>query len=340
MKIWIDLTNSPHVNFFARLIEELPPEHELILTCRPLANTIELLDMYSIDYTVVGKHYGQRSLNKVSGFFVRVVQLYRFLRSRKPDVSISHSSFYSPLVSKLLGVRSIYLNDNEHAAGNKISFLFADTIMVPEFLDLDKVRAQWARADKIVPYPGVKEGVYLWYQEIERSGTVDTAVRKKIYIRPEPWTAQYYKGERNFMDDLLLDLQEDHDIVLLPRDGAQKQHYQAAQFGQVHIPDKPLTLVEIMKDCDLFIGAGGTMTREAAVLGTPTISIYQDELLDVDRYLVGLGCMSHNPGLRAATVRDYLRQMQARPPSPELLDKGRAAYILIKNTLLNEEGRH
>lgn len=341
MKIWIDLTNSPHVNFFARLIEELKSEHELILTCRPLANTIELLDMFSIEYTVVGKHYGKRRFRKFFGFFIRVAQLFRFLRQRKPDVAISHSSFYSPLVSRLLGVRSIYLNDNEHAAGNKVSFLFADTIMVPEFLNLEKVRAQWARPDKIISYPGVKEGVYLWYQGIVKKESADAdggRTRKIIYIRPEPWAAQYYQGDSNFIDALLVDLQGDFEIILLPRDEVQKKHYQSERFSAVHIPDKPLGLQQIMQNCDLFIGAGGTMTREAAVLGIPTISIYQDKLLDVDRFLVKSGYMRHIPDLTAGQVRDCLRQVEANPPSHELLEKGRAAYDLIKRTLVNNQG--
>ena len=73
MKIWFDLTNSPHINFFRQMIEELKTEgHEVTITCRPLANTIDLLDLYKMDYTIVGKHYGKSSLKKALGFFVRV----------------------------------------------------------------------------------------------------------------------------------------------------------------------------------------------------------------------------------------------------------------------------
>ena len=162
MKIWIDLTNSPHVNFFHDMIDELKKKHEVLLTSRPLANTIELLELSGFSHHVIGKHYGQNALKKVFGFVIRIGQLYKFLRNKGIDIAVSHSSFYSPVVSKLLGIRCIYLNDNEHAAGNKISFLFADKIMVPEFLDVEKVKKQWAREEKIIRYPGVKEGIYLW----------------------------------------------------------------------------------------------------------------------------------------------------------------------------------
>ena len=123
MKIWIDLTNSPHVNFFAGMIRELRQTHEIVLTCRSLANTIGLLELHGFSYHVVGRHYGHSTFKKMLGFIIRVWQLRRFLKNKSVDVAISHSSFYSPVVAGLLGIRSIYLNDNEHAAGNRISFL-------------------------------------------------------------------------------------------------------------------------------------------------------------------------------------------------------------------------
>ena len=335
MKIWIDLTNSPHVNFFDHMIRELQKNHEVLLTCRPLANTIELLDLSGFFYHVIGKHYGQSSLKKALGFIIRISQLYKFLRKIDIDVAISHSSFYSPVVSKLLGIRCIYLNDNEHAQGNKISFIFANKVMVPEFLGIEKVIKQGAKKEKIIRYPGVKEGVYLWsYNPVPGNNGGNPKRNKRIFIRPEPWTAQYYKGERNFIDELLISLKDKYKIILLPRGKVQEEHYRQKKFCDIIIPEKSVSLNEIMSNCNLFIGAGGTMTREAAVLGIPTISIYQDELLDVDNYLIKKGCMIHNKDLDAADVVEYLEKTEKRPPDNELLEKGKAAYDLIKHTIL------
>src|SRR3990172_1380603 len=104
MKIWFDVTNSPHVNFFAEMINDLGRKHEIIITARPLANTVELLDLHRFSYSIVGGHYGQNSVKKGTGFFLRALQLYSFLHPREMDVAISHSSFYSPVVARLLGV--------------------------------------------------------------------------------------------------------------------------------------------------------------------------------------------------------------------------------------------
>jgi predicted glycosyltransferase len=341
MRIWIDLTNSPHVNFFAGIIEQLRGDHDILLTCRPLANTIDLLRQKGFEYHVIGSHYGANKLKKALGFAIRVRQLYSFLKWRQIDVAISHSSFYSPVVARWLGVRSIYLNDNEHALGNRISFLCASTIIVPEFISTEVVRRQWGHSKKTIHYPGVKEGIYL--------SNLDGGVRKRdgreprvveIFIRPEPWTAQYYRGGVNFMDDLIIRLKERYRVILMPRDEPQAEHFRQTQFQGITMPPEPLTLGEMASRCSLFIGAGGTMTREAAVLGIPTISVYQGDLLAVDRYLIDRGYMVHRAEPTVDFVDSFLETAQRRPPSTDLHQKGAAAASLIMEVLLNGHKGH
>jgi len=336
MNIWIDLTNSPHVNFFAAMIHELQAKHNVILTCRPLANTIDMLQLKGFQFHVVGKHYGANKVKKMLGFILRILQLLLFLRKREIDVAISHSSFYSPVVARLLGIRSIYLNDNEHAAGNIASFLFANQIMIPEYLSIDKLKSRWLNPDKIIQYHGIKEGVYLWTYDNSQNDkdTKDQNSPKSIYIRSEPWTAQYYKSKKNFMDELLIGLKDKYRIILLLRGEKQRQYYMQQKFKGIKIPEHSMELSIIIDQCDLFIGAGGTMTREAAILGIPTISIYQDKLLDVDKHLLRMGLMVHQTNLTAEFAERYLEKNHRKPPNHDLLSKGKKAYSLILKTLL------
>lgn len=339
MRIWFELTNSPHINMFAAMIRELEREHEVVITCRPLANTIDLLELHGFKYEVVGQHYGGKFSAKVFGFPVRVAQLCKYIRAKRVDVAISQSSFHSPVVARLLGIRSIYMNDNEHAMGNIPSFLCADKILVPEFLGMDKLKKQWANPRKVRHYPGVKEGLYLWEldQRLAQQGRPARPAGRRpvVYLRPEPWTAQYYKGSRNFLDNLVLGLKDKVDVVLLPRGKEQGVHYQDARFAGVRVVTTALDIADIAPDCDLFIGAGGTMTREMAVLGIPTISVYQDELLDVDLHLLQVGAFQHWPQLTAEQALAYLAQTTAQPPNRALLDKGKDAYALVKQHILN-----
>ena len=149
--IWFDLSNAPHVNMFEELIKELENEgNEVVITCRPLSNTVDLLKLKRFSYTVVGIHYGKNLFKKMFGYPIRVYQLYRFLRKKNIDIAISQSSFHSPLAAWLLNIPSIYMNDNEHAAGNIPSFIFANRILLPEFFDIKKAKKQFAKSSKII----------------------------------------------------------------------------------------------------------------------------------------------------------------------------------------------
>ena len=335
MKIWFDISNAPHINLFKDLLKDFQSEgHEVIVTCRPLSNTVSLLDLHKIKYTIIGKHYGKNFFRKIMGYPVRVFQLQKFIKPLKVDVAISQSSFHSPVAARLLGIPSIYMNDNEHAMGNIPSFIFATRIMIPEFLNIKKVQKQGASHKKLIAYPGVKEGIYLWQQYLNKTFKYESNNPQKIYIRPEPRTAQYYKGAENFLDEVIVGLKDQFATVILTRDHKQFEHYRTARFEGVQVPDKPTSFDDIAGDCELFIGAGGTMTREMAVIGITTISVYQDELLDVDQYLIKLGLMQHLPKPTTKSVLNYLQQKNAKPPDKNLLLKGKESYNLIKSLII------
>ncbi len=336
MKIWFDISNAPHINLFKDLIKELESEgDEIIVTCRPLSNTISLLNLHDIKYTIIGKHYGKNLFKKIIGYPIRVRQLQKFIKPLRVDLAISQSSFHCPVSARLLGIPSIYMNDNEFAMGNIPSFMCATKVLIPEFLDIKKVRKQGAALKKIIAYPGVKEGIYLWqsYLSNNQAAPVGDAGQKKIYIRPEPSTAQYYKGKLNFLDDVIAGVKKKFKIVILTRDEAQLKYYKTIEFADVCVPEKPASFDDIARDCLLFIGAGGTMTREMAVIGIPTISVYQDELLDVDKYLLQVGLMQHFPDLTSEKVIEYISHKDSKAPNKKLLLKGRESYYLIKSLI-------
>jgi uncharacterized protein len=340
MKIWFDLSNSPHINMFYDLIRDLEGNgHSVIITSRPLSNTVELLNQRGLTHTVVGEHYGKSLLKKVFGYPIRVMQLRKFLKAHRPDLAVSQSSFHSPVVAQLLRIPSIYTNDNEHALGNLPCFYCATKILIPENLPIKNVAKNGVSSKKVIQYPGVKEGFYLWSkgEQIQEDRKHNTSGNIKVYIRPEPQTAQYYNGKQNFLDDTILELQSKYKIIVLPRDANQAAHYKQPKFSATTVPEKPLSFSAIAADCTLFIGAGGSMTRELAILGIPTISVYQDALLEVDRYLISQGLMMHKPQLNANEVDQYLKSLENKPPALELMSKGKQAYNLFKTEILKFE---
>jgi len=334
MKIWIDFINTPQVSFWVPFIKEFKREnHTVILTCRDSGNTIELLKQQRLDYQIIGEKVGNGIMQKLLFFPKRLYKLYSFIRKNKPDIAASQSSFYQPIVSRVLGIPCLYTNDNEHAKGNLFGFLFATKVILPIALSNEDFTTKWPLKSKISFYPSVKEAIYL-SQQTELLPLI-SGNKSMIYFRPEPWSAQYYDGPLNFFDETLLLLASDYKIIVLPRDKNQTDHYRHAKFSNIAVAGKPLNLKDIVSDCLLFIGAGGSMTRELAVLGIPVISIYQAEMLCVDKYLVDKGQMKIKPDITYDEIKIIMEAGSVINKDLSVLDEGKESYRLIKNQILH-----
>lgn len=136
------------------------------------------------------------------------------------------------------------------------------------------------------------------------------------------------------MDNLLSKLADRYKVYLLPRDDLQKDYYLKKAIPGLNVVKTTLPLDTIVTNCDLFIGAGGTMTRELAILGIPTISIYQEKLLEVDKYLIKHNCMIHDSILTVFEVEQFYKNHKVSN-SKDIMRKGHKASKLIMKTLLN-----
>lgn len=342
MNIWFDISNSPHINMFYALILQLEQEgHKITITSRPLANTIDLLNQKGLLHQVVGKHYGKNILGKLFGYPIRVLQLWVYLKDKKIDLAVSQSSFHSPLVAHLLGAPSIYTNDNEHALGNLPSFFFATKILLPERFKLNLLSSSSVISRKISYYPGVKEGIYLWRMSKSKNlkDYSTNGSPLKLYIRPEPSTAQYYNGKQNFLDDVIKELSSIFSICILPRSAEQAHHYLGNSFQHIAVAEKPISFEEIANDCDVFIGAGGSMTRELAMIGIPTISVYQGELLEVDKLLIENDLMLHAHTISSKDIISLSKRLPVSNQQNSLMVKGKLAYDMLFNTIINTNKR-
>jgi uncharacterized protein len=334
MRIWIDFINTPQVTFFVPFIKDfIKNGHEVLLTCRDSGNTVALLKQNELSFHIIGSNAGKGILQKLMFFPRRLFRLWLFVRKQKPDIAASQSSFYQPIVARLLGIPSLYTNDNEHARGNLFGFLFANKVVLPVALQHNKFTERWPLKSKLSFYPSVKEAIYLSQNPLLLEKA--TGIKNKIYFRPEPWSAQYYNGPLNFFDDALLKLSGEFEVIILPRDKNQTQHYSQEKFKALRVAQKPLTLQNIVSDCVLFIGAGGSMTREMAVMEIPVISIYQAELLAVDKYLVNKDVMQINPDITYDDIRIYLNSIRNSTKEWLVLKEGEKSYSILLNLIYN-----
>jgi hypothetical protein len=64
-------------------------------------------------------------------------------------------------------------------------------------------------------------------------------------------------------------------------------------YENVWIPPDALDGPNLLYYSDVVISGGGTMNREAAILGAPTYSLFKGQMPAVDRYLIDSGRMRH-----------------------------------------------
>ena len=327
MRIWIDFINTPQVSFFVPFIAEFKRRgYTVILTCRDSANTVDILRLHRLPFKVIGRRAGKGRLEKALIFPWRTFALWRYVRHEKPDLAIGQSSFYMPLVAKLLGIPSIYTNDNEYASGNLFGFVFASRVLLPELLQKEMSRQKWPMIHKTKFYPGIKEAIYLSQNPVPMPLQ---AHKSKIYFRPEPVNAEYYHAASNASDQLLSKLARRFQVVVLPRDAKQAHHYNGLNLENLKVLRKPISLSQIVADCLLFIGAGGSMNRELAVLGVPVISVYGDQPLKVDEYLVRSGRMRLDQDISIDLVERLIKRHQTGRTNDPVIEDGIKSYHLI-----------
>ena len=112
-------------------------------------------------------------------------------------------------------------------------------------------------------------------------------------MRPASEVSTYHQFENPIFDEAL-NLVASHDntiIILLPRNPEQRQKYEALGLENVIFPSGILDGPNLVYYSDLIVGAGGTMNREAVVLGSPVYSLFLGRLGSVDKHLIDTGKM-------------------------------------------------
>ncbi|MDY0086969.1 MAG: DUF354 domain-containing protein [Coriobacteriia bacterium] len=298
MRVWIDMTNSPHVLFFTPIIADLRRDgHEVIVTARHFAQTVELLEMRGIDATIIGHHQGRSLVKKAWGLLARGSRLIAFGRGKRFDVAVSHNSNDLAVAAWALRIPQIIIGDYEHATlAYKVTTRLATEVMFPDVIPTEAFVALGVRPSRIVRFPGLKEHVYLAEEP------ADQPVREMLGVRPQetmallrpPATMSTYHRFGNALFDAVVErcvATPGVRAVVVPRTRAQADALRPAMPEGTILVDRALDGPSLVTQADLVVSAGGTMNREAAVLGTPAYTVFAGELGAVDAELIRRGLL-------------------------------------------------
>ncbi|MBK34544.1 MAG: hypothetical protein CME26_03310 [Gemmatimonadetes bacterium] len=300
MNVWIDLENTPHAMIFEPIIERLESlGHQIYLTAKDTGHTLGLLDRFGLSYDVVGGGERRGTVSKGISAFDRAIRLAWRMKDCGIDVGISHGSRSHILASTLARIPCITAYDYEHSSKLFVHSL-PDRILLPACLqDSDRIRT--IPSEKVSYYQGYKEEIYLSTFEPRSSMELDVTDPQSIVVlvRPPSGFVHYHTTESDLLFTSVMKMilsRSRTKAILIPRSADQERELRATyrSFGdRVVIPDGAVDGLNTIWHCDLVISAGGTMNREAALLGVPTYSILTATLGAADRSLIQEGRLTH-----------------------------------------------
>jgi uncharacterized protein len=292
MRVWVDLTNSPHVLVLRPLIELMRADgHAVEVTARDFAQTLELCERFGIDHTAIGRHRGGRLAGKALGLATRSAALVRWARGRRFDVAIGHGSNDVSVAAALLRVPSATAFDYEWAAAqHHVNCRLARVVMVPDAIPPERLDRYGARG-KVRAYGGLKEEYYLADFEPDAAVLAELGLdrgRPLVVVRTPPEVSLYHRFENPLFRRVLERLAAlEAQSVVLPRTAGQRE--EVARLGDFVIPERAIDAQSLVAYADLVISAGGTMNREAVALGTPVFTTFEGRLGALDEMLLRAG---------------------------------------------------
>ncbi len=299
MRVWVDLTNSPHVLVMRPVIERLRERgHDVRVTARDFAQTLELCERLGIEHTAIGRHRGERAGREGGGLVSRSAALVRWARRQgRFDIALGHGSNDVTVAAALLRIPSSTMFDYEWATvQHTINCRLAAAVVVPEAIPPERLRRYGARS-KLRRYEGLKEEYYLADFEPDAAVLGELGLdpsRPIVVVRTPPEVSLYHRFHSDLFAAVLerlsaAALADGVQPVVLPRVDSQRR--ELASVPGLLIPERAIDAQSLISYAALTISAGGTMNREAVALGTPVLTTFQGRLGAVDERLIEEGRM-------------------------------------------------
>lgn len=300
MKVFIDILTPKQCMLFANVSECLRREgHQVFAATRKYREANQLLEIKGIAARVVGKHGGGGLKDKLEASAQRTLELASIVDELQPDVAVSFSSPETARVAFGLHIPHVCLNDSPHSeAVARLTVPLSSLLLTPKLIP----KTAWTKfgitADRVIQYNAIDP--WAWLKDFKQDKKIlkqlDLTDSKPIVVfRTEESFASYLLTRSSkalvwtsLLEDLLKS-KVDFQAVILPRYENQIDLL-TEKFGQrAKVCRSIIDAPSLLAYASVFIGAGGTMTAEAALLGTPTFSCYPGKPFLIENFLIRSG---------------------------------------------------
>jgi uncharacterized protein len=293
--------------FFSRAVILLHNSgHEVLCTSRKYREAVELAKIKKLDLTFVGSHGGADRYDKLREGARRTFELAEVVKQFGPDVAVTFSSPEASRVAFGLGIRHIGFNDSPHSeAVAKLTVPLTSKLYCPWVIPYSAWSGYGIAKKNIVHYRALDPAAWLKHHNDDTNEVKQDKKKMMILLRLEESKASYIADKKvstsKMIDSFVNELWQSANIVILCRYEDQIAEVESRYGNKVQVLRDVVDGITLIKSTQLFVGAGGTMTAEAALLGKPTISIAPIQFY-VDKYLVRSGLVK-----RASNSRSLVR---------------------------------
>jgi len=275
MKIWYDACTGKHIRYGAAITKRLEEKgHEIIFTTRKHPDTIPLARHLNIKVEVIGKYDPRTSYTRLYESLRRQLKFSRIFMENPPNYAICHGSVDLCRVAFGLGAPIICTFDTPHAdAVNRLTVPLASIVIASKAIPQEIIRSYSAK--KIIQFDGVDE--VAWIMGFQPKQKFDYG-HPLIVVRQMETKAVYAEGKEDITLKVAKKLSRYGKVVFLPR-------YSRRPIKNLIVPNGFVDSASLVAEADLVVSVGGTIAREAALQGVPSIVIPVLGRSEVNEYL-------------------------------------------------------
>ena len=276
MKIWIDILTPKQLLFSEPIIEKLGQKHDILCTSREYNEVTKLAKIRHFDLIFVGKHGGGDKKSKLKASIERIEKLSKKIKKFEPDVVISFGSPEAARISFGLGIKHIMFCDSPHAnAVMRLTLPLIQKLLIPYVIPKKEFSKFGINEKDIVQYKAI-DAVVTMQRKINQNiiSPFKNNNKKNILIRVEEEQAAYTSKSSKIIPIIqkIANDYKDENIIVLGRYTQQIINLQKIMGKKIKVIKMSFDGKYLLNNTDVFIGSGGTMTAESALMGIPTIS--------------------------------------------------------------------
>jgi predicted glycosyltransferase len=298
MLVWLDILTPKQLLLLNEIGKHLEKKgYQVLYTTRQYREVDDLVKLQGVKAVVVGEYGGGSLEGKLAASAHRIEELSHIIGSAKPALSLAFASPDAARVAFGLGIPHYTLNDSPHSIPvARLTIPLAEKLFAPAVIPKKTWIGLGAKREQIIQYNGLDPVAWLRHHKpnpaILNELGLDSS-RPIVVFRAEEAFAAYLIGKVTaqsvtvpIMNDLIRSHANEAQIVVLARYPEQVSAIRSALPKEAIVPSKAVDGASLLSFTSLFVGAGGTMTAEAALLGVPAISCYPGEPTIVEKYLV------------------------------------------------------